>query len=361
MAIIIFILILALLILVHEIGHFITAKRSGIRIFEFGIGFPPQLISTIKKGTKYSLNLIPLGGFVRMKEYKEDDLNLNDSFQEKSFLRRMLVVLAGTLMNAVLGVVLIITGYTIGLPKAYQGDIANAHISDKHVYITTVLPNSPAEKSGIQSGDEIFLVNNQPVENVDSFINDIKKNPKKEFHLVILRDDIKHIITLQPAVISQTGEIGLGIGLVQAGLVRYPLHWAVINGLKDSLMILGEITKAIFSMLGRIITGQPIGADVTGPIGIAVLTGKIFNMGFLYLIQFTAILSLNLAIINLFPFPALDGGRALFLILEKIRRKPLNTRLEIFIQNIGFLVLIFLVLIVTIKDLARLNLFSGLF
>jgi regulator of sigma E protease len=420
--IIIFIAILGLLVLVHELGHFIMARRTGMAVEEFGFGFPPRVfgfqifnkkqhlkksrhedvsidIADIKlddgrevirekvvdhieeideisqkkrwnfffrngnksksHSTIYSINAFPIGGFVKIKGEQGDHAKENDSFASKPIWKRAIVLSSGVTMNFILAFVLISIGFMIGLPTMLDAELpTHANIRDQHVQISQVEDNSPAAAAKIQSGDIIISVNSQPVSAITDFQNIIKSHADSAVSLTIKRGEEEIQTTVTPTDLDKTGTARIGTWLMSTGLVRYPFFTSIWMGAKTTVLVTWQICVGLFELLKNLIVSHQVSADVAGPVGIAVLTGQVTKMGFIYILQFTALLSINLAIINFIPFPALDGGRVLFLIIEKFRGRPVNQRIEALVHNVGFLILIGLVAIVTFRDIAKLG--SGL-
>ncbi len=359
MSILIFIAVLALLVLSHELGHFFVAKRSGVEVKEFGIGFPPRIFSFFYHGTRYSLNLIPLGGFVRMQEYKDPE-KPGTSFEEKSLLARFFIVSAGICMNILLALILIISGYMVGFPQKIDGEIPGAIIKNRELVIVSVLPESPAEKQNMLTGDRILSLNGEEIHNVETFIQYIRAQKEKPVQIKYIHDGAIQVKEIQPVLLQEIGEYGLGIGLVEIGKVSYAPHRAVLEGTRTTFFFLGEIFRSLGNIIVDLFKGQSPGVDVSGPVGIALMTKGVVDLGFLHLMQFVALLSLNLAVINFFPFPALDGGRAIFLVIERLRGRAVSGRIESLVHNIGFIFLLLLVVVITFHDLIGLNLFGRL-
>jgi len=355
--IIIFLLVLSVLVLAHEWGHYFTAKRLGMKVEEFGLGFPPRAFSwKAKDGMAWSLNWIPIGGFVKIKGESGDDRNDPDSFASKSLLARFAVLIAGVIMNMVLAAALLSIALGVGIPTIVEGDFgSNVHISDTQLSITQVLEGSPADVAGIEAGDRVLQINGQEFEDGESaraFLQDV--NPDDVVTFLIERDGLSQEIEAVPSYLEQIDQMAVGIALVQTGTVRYPWYSAPIEGTRATVFY----TKEILAAFGEIVQGWlgkgEARADLAGPIGIAVITGEVAEQGIVNLLQFGAILSINLAIINVLPFPALDGGRILFVVIEAIRRKPNNAKVETVVHNIGFLILLGLILLVTYKDILNL-------
>ena len=385
LTIVIFILVLSVLVFAHELGHFMMARRFGVKAEEFGFGFPPRAVGLYKNdqgkwkpvwgakevtdspGTIYSLNWLPLGGFVKIKGENGENENEPDSFAGKPIWQRAFMLSSGVVMNIVLAAVLISAGFMVGLPQALDGQSdPRAHVSDKKIQIVEVMKNTPAESAGLKIGDVILSVDDNNFSNYEELKNFVAANVGKELSYKIKRgrDLIEAGIT--PELMAETNRGGIGVGVTETGLVSYPWYLAVLEGVKTTLSLTWAIIAAFYELIKGLIFGSGVTADLSGPVGIAALTGQVAKMGFIYLLQFTALLSINLAVINFFPFPALDGGRILFLIIEKIKRSPVKREVEGAIHNIGFALLMVLILVVTLRDVSRFsdvfkNLFNKLF
>lgn len=357
LTIIIFLLVLSVLVFVHEFGHFITAKKSGIRVDEFGFGFPPRIFGIKKGDTFYSINLIPLGGFVRIKGEDGSGKSDPDSFAAKSIGRRIAIILAGVIMNVVLTAVLLSIGAGVGTPRAIDGEIRYAKVRDAQIQVVSILSGSPAERAGIEAGDVIVSTSGREYSDVEELREHISASESITF--ILKRNGEQIARSAQTELLPQTSRIGIGVGLLKTGIVSYPWYIAPWKGVTETGFYIKEITFAFGRILGDLFLGRAVSVDLSGPVGIAVLTGKVARLGFIHLLQFTALLSINLAFINVLPFPALDGGRMLFLAIEGVLRKPVSRKFEAVAHNIGFVILIMLVLLVTYRDLVRYS--SGFF
>lgn len=351
--ILIFTAVLSLLVFAHEFGHFITAKRAGIRVEEFGFGFPPR-VGGIKKGdTIYSINWIPLGGFVKIKgesgEYSRD----KDSFANKGAWTRGLILTAGVLMNVVLAWFLLSVGYVFGMPQVVEDASPYARVMDQKVQIVQVLDGSPAERAGLETGDAIVSVGGMAITTPDDIKAYTETKEGQPVAVTIRRKAETLEKQVVPALIKETGHPGLGVALVKTGLVAYPFWLAPVQGAIATYAFGQEIVGAFLGLFRDLFAQQKVSVEFSGPVGIAVITSEVAKLGFRYLLQFTALLSLNLAIINILPFPALDGGRVLFLVIETIRGKAVGRRIEAAAHNIGFALLMLLVLFVTFHDVAK--------
>lgn len=355
---IIFILVLGVLVIVHEFGHFWIARRNGVRVDEFGFGFPPKIFGIKKGETVYSLNALPLGGFVKIfGEDMEEGQNDPRSFATKSIGQRSRIIVAGVIMNLFLAIVLFSFGAIIGSPTAI--DKSNEkYASNVNVQIISLAKNSPAESAGLKTGDKILSlkvgaqeVKTDIVENVQKFISDHRG---EEMTVSVLRGKSETVeLKTTPRVNPPEGEGAIGIAMARVGIVKYPIYLAPVRGVEATYNVGANFIESIYSILRTWITDGKIIGEVAGPVGIFNLTGEAAKLGFIYLLQFIAILSVNLAIINIVPFPALDGGRLLFLGLEKIKGSPVSVKWEKYAHLVGFALLILLILLITYKDVRR--------
>ena len=357
LTIIVFILILGVIILVHELGHFVMAKRAGIRVEEFGFGFPPRIFGIKKGETIYSLNLFPLGGFVRIygeDGKKESDPDNNRAFYSKSIGTRAKILVAGVAMNLLLSIFLLGIVYWIGLPNAVEDDEI---IEGAKVQVLQVAPDSPSAESKIKSGDtikELRIGDEQlavtTIKEVQDFSNEYKG---KKITVVVERGDQILEKELVPRIYHSEDEGPLGVALARTAIVSYPWYQSFWKGIVSTFYLGWFIIISIGTILWQLITTGHLIVDVAGPVGIFNLAGQATQLGFIYILQFTAILNINLAIINILPFPALDGGRLLFLGIEKIKGSPVSQKAEGLAHTIGFIILILLMIAVTWRDVIR--------
>ncbi len=381
--IVIFIVVLSILVFVHELGHFLTARSFGVKAEEFGFGFPPRVIGwyrnrlgrwrrvlgnksieTLEKNsdeslipgpgrTVYSLNWLPLGGFVKIKGENGEGKNDNDSFVSKSIWKRIIILSAGVIMNVVLAWFLFSLGYMMGMPQSTSNLGPRAQVSKSQVMVVQVMPNSPAFRAGLKEGDEILRADNIPIKTDQDLQQAVASRVNQKVNFLIKRGIREKKVSITPRS-KKGGRAVIGVGIAYSGLVRYPFFSAIWEGAKTDVWIVKQIFVAFGNLFVEIFHGQNVGNQFAGPIGIANITGQAARLGFSYLLQFMAILSLNLAVINILPFPALDGGRILFLIIGKLKGKPVRQEIENAIHNVGFLLLIALILFITYKDIVRL-------
>lgn len=356
-SILLFLVVLSVLVLVHEAGHFFTALWAGAKVEEFGIGFPPRAWSFMRKGIRYSINWIPLGGFVKIKGESGEDRSDPDSFASKPAWKRFIILAAGVTMNFVLAAVLLTIGFGIGMPEVIDSHLpASAHVEQNVTNIVTVLADSDAVKQGLQVGDQLISIDNHVFSSAEQAQQYIHDHGDLPMMLVVKRGDQNVNATVTASVLPESdGKKVLGIGLIQTGLVTYPWYELPLRGVLETWTMTKEIVAAFWQLISNLIVHQQVSADLSGPVGIAVMTGQVAQLGLVYLLQFAAVLSINLAVINFVPFPALDGGRALFLLIEKIKGKPMKHQVEAIINNIGFALLMVLVVLITYRDVVRLG------
>ncbi len=375
LTILVFIIILGFLVFVHELGHFAVARRNGIKAEEFGFGFPPRALGVVKndqtgkwdfvlgrkhiesKNTIYSINWLPIGGFVRIKGENGDEKG-EDSFVSKSPWVRSKVLIAGVVMNFIFAWLLFSFGFMLGTPQ----EVENANVKGAYVLIEKVEDGSPAQKMGLKMGDVIEKKQTGPdgktynlvgVEGVQEFIG---SNVGKEINLNIKRGKEELVLKGIPEIMPESGKGRIGVSLAQVAKVSYSLFPALWKGFVE----LGNVFLMIFMVLKMLLSGQGGGLDVTGVVGIAVYTGEVIPLGLAHILRFAAILSVNLGIINALPFPALDGGRILFIIIEKIKGSPVSQKLEQIFHTAGFAILIGLMIFVTYRDFLKFDVIGNL-
>ncbi|MFA6409964.1 MAG: RIP metalloprotease RseP [Candidatus Buchananbacteria bacterium] len=372
LTIVAFFLVLGVLVIVHELGHFFVARKSGVAVDEFGFGLPPRIFGIYKdetgkwklvglktketKSTIYSLNWIPMGGFVKIKGEEGEAATDSDSFAHKSVWIRMLIISAGVFMNVVLAVILLSIGLTVGSPQYLDKKLpAVAKVRDVKIRVVEILPDFPAAKAGLVAGDSILTIDNQEFPKIEGLQEYLDKKVGQEVTVKFERDQKVAEVKIVPQILSQTNKGGMGAALAQTGFVSYPWYVAWWYGLKETFGMIWSVIYGFYVILKNLIVSRHLIGEVYGPVGIATLVGDAARSGFLYVMQFTAVLSVIIAVINFLPFPALDGGRVFFLLLEAIRKKPINQKLEAAMHNIGFALLMILVVVVTFRDIARIS------
>ena len=355
-----FILILSLLVLIHELGHFLLAKRFGIKVEEFGFGFPPRVFGKRIGETLYSINLLPVGGFVKLygedaagggkvggAKVKNKNYDLKRAFFARSAWQRALIVLAGVVMNFLLAVVLI----------SYLFATQGVSIPGKTVRIVEVLKDGPSYVAGIKNDDIILSINAKMVEKNEDFIAETKAHLGEAVTVRVKRGEKIIAITLIPRLESPKGEGPLGVGISNIEIKKYSWYEAPFFGTVEALKFSYLIGKGLFDMLINLVLHGQKPTGVAGPVGVAQLTGQAVSYGFNATMWFVALLSLNLAVLNVLPIPALDGGRLFFILIEMVTRKKINQRYEAYAHAVGLVVLLGLIVLITVFDVVRI--FSG--
>lgn len=348
--IIIFIAILTLVILVHELGHFFAARSVGIKVEEFGIGFPPRLIKIKRKGTLFSINAIPLGGFVRMLG-EEEESPKKDSFSEKSIGQRLWVLVSGVLANFILALLIFSVGFGIGMPlvASNRTDHLYAKKIQDEVRIMSIKRGSPAEKTGLASGDLILSINGNTFKNTAEVSDYTKKMAGQKVNIIIERNGQ----TFTKTVTLDKSDAPLGISPLVITFISYAWYRAPLAAITESARIVKATVFALGGLIKSLVVKLQVPQEVAGPVGIFFLTSEIIKLGWRFVFAFIAFLSLSIGIINILPFPALDGGRVVFLAIEKIRGKRISPRIENITHLVGFAILIALIIIVSYFDIIR--------
>jgi regulator of sigma E protease len=339
-AIITFIVILSVLVFVHELGHYLVARRNGIRVDEFGMGLPPRVWGKQVGKTLYSINLLPIGGFVKLHGEDSEDphaLTESDSFAAQSPWVRTKVLVAGVAANFLLGILILTLLFRLGVPEF----VANP-------YVREVLPDSPAESAGIREGDSIISVNGVELNDTNSLSSIIDSVDGNEVEILVHRGDESANFKIMP----EEGKIGVVITNFRD--VQYPWREAWVRGLDASVTVTSAMMQGLKDFLVNLVTTRSLADEVAGPVGIAQMTGEVVQFGYKSVLQFAGIISLNLALINILPFPALDGGRLFFVIVEVLTRRRVNQDVERWVHAAGMILLLLLLLAVTVQDVGRL-------
>lgn len=369
MSILIFILVLVALIVVHEFGHFVVAKLSGMRVDEFGIGYPPRAWGFKKGETEYTLNWLPFGGFVKifgedMEEKlpgaKETSSDSSRAFSARPRLLQAATLFAGIAMNLLFAYVLITATLAMGTPRALAPEeVATA--KNVSVAVAGVLPESPAAKAGLVPGD--YLVRASQGESMwsgtdtDAFTSFVAADTaQKPIALSVLRGGEEKVLIVTPqkgTIVSDPQRAALGVQLALVGVVPVSLLQAPVEGAVLTWEITKQTAIALVNFFGSIFTFTADLSQVSGPVGIAGAVGNASSQGLASLLTITALISINLALINVLPVPALDGGRLLFVLIESITRRPIKPSVANAMNTIGFGLLILLMLVVTAHDVLK--------
>jgi len=364
LTIVIIILGFSFLVIAHELGHFLAAKWSGMKVEEFGIGFPPKLFSykPKKSETEYSFNWIPFGGFVRIKgedEVLEDGQKPSErSFKSKNVWKRMFVIIAGVLVNLLVAIVIFGLMYATGAPVSGVKSTDNT-IRDHKIIIMDVVQGSPAEEAGLEREDIIENVcssgsSPKSIGDLGEFNDFISRNYGQEIELDIVHKGKNKIVKVIPRENPSEGEGALGIAFDRIGIKTFPWKTAVIEGARTSWLTTKLMVVFLKDLAVHLFTKGKVLEGVGGPVMVVSESIKFVKMGTPYALYLLAFISLNLFLINLLPIPALDGGRLLFLIIEGVKGSPVSQKIEQQLHIIGFWMLILLMVLVTARDVFRL-------
>lgn len=370
MSIVIFIVILGLLVLVHEFGHFLFARLFKIRVDEFGVGYPPRAYTFFTwKGTKFTLNWIPFGGFVKIfgengeaadsanPVAQTESVAPGRSFMEAPRIAQAIVLVAGVSFNIIFAWILISAGFIIGLPTS-TSSVDIGQVTDPKLVITSISPDSPAAQALLKTGDVITSMNAgteslSPLtpESVSEFVAD---HGERKISVGYARGKETGTVEVLPksGILSDRKAIGISMDMI--GRLKLPVHMAFWEGAKTTVNLTESITVGLGKFVYDAVRGDSDFSQVTGPVGIVGLVGDASKLGFIYLLSFTAFISINLAVINLVPFPALDGGRLLFVAIEAVKRSPISARVTTVLNLAGFVLLLGFMVLVTIQDVVRL-------
>ncbi len=353
MTLLLFLIIISILVFVHELGHFLVAKWKGIKVEEFGLGFPPRIFAKKRGETTYSINALPIGGFVRL--YGEGESVGKErarSFYHKSRLVRAGVTVAGVVMNFLLAVLVFsILSWVSGVP-----------VETGRVRVLEVAPGSPAQEAGLEKNDVLLGANGQKFSQTREFTEFINLKRGQETGIEIEKEDGgRQLVKVVPRENPPHGEGALGVIVSSAQLVKPPL-WqrpfiSVLEGTKEAVFWAGTTAVGLWGALSQTVRGVPP-EGIAGPVGIFQITGGVARSGFLATLSFLGILSVNLAILNITPFPALDGGRLLFIVVEAVFGRRVLPTFERWAHMVGMFILIALIILVTFRDITRL--FSGI-
>ena len=360
MTLIIVLISFLVLIILHELGHYLFAKKFGVKVEEFGIGLPPRLIGKKFGETIYSINLLPLGAFVRL-EGEEKVVPGARSFSAKPIWQRMVIVAAGVVAFWIVAV-LIFTGLgmTSGIPTGI-GDEETQGITNPKVQILAVAKDSPAHQAGIELGDSILKMEGRnsgvfieptKVGEIQSFTDSIKG---EEIILTFQRGVEVQQVTLTPRIDPPSGEGAMGVALVRTAFVKYTWWKAPFQAVLRTGKLTFEIVKNLAGLVVNLVSGKgvPQGVEFMGPVGIVHLLTNSLSLGIAHFLSFFAVLAVYLAIFNALPIPVVDGGKLLFLGIEAIRKKPVSEVWEHRVGAVVFALLITMMIWVTIKDVIR--------
>jgi regulator of sigma E protease len=364
MTILIFILIILALVVGHEAGHFALAKWAGMKVTEFGIGFPPKLWGKRIGETEYTVNALPFGGFVKITGEDLTDAGEETdprAFSNRPFFAQAATLLAGPLANLLLAVALSALAFMVGVPSTPESGFGSEYIKDMKVVVVETIPGSPAAKAGIPLDAEIRSVTasgvSYPVRSAEDVYDSVAKAGTEPVTIVVNEkgNDVSFTVTPEKGVLAESPETpAIGLASADAGTLVLPPGKAILSGAEVTLQNIQGVFFGILTLLFRALTFSADFSQVAGPIGIASLVGGAAAFGFGSLFSFAALISVNLGVINLFPFPALDGGRFAMAFYESLSKRRIPARIAGGLNLIGFALLIILMLAVTAHDIARL-------
>jgi regulator of sigma E protease len=349
-----FVLILGLLIFVHELGHFLAAKRSGIKVERFSLGFPPNLVSKKLGETEYCIGAVPLGGYVKMKgdvpdfaDDKTEPEGEQGEFMSAPVWKRAIVIFAGPLMNFITAILLFMI-----MVWAWGNPLVRPNSTE----IGTVVPDTPAYKAGLKEGDKILTVDGQSFKDFEALARYIRTQPDKDLSVIVQRNSKEETFTVHTLSVDIKDSTGANHAEGRMGIDPvfdfYPTSfWEGVKGGFSSAYYVVALTV---DFLWKLITRQESIHNLGGPIMIADQAGKALKRGLPYLVNLAAFLSINLGVLNILPIPVLDGGHLVFLAIEGIRRKPISFKKRLIWQQIGMGLLLLLMVFVTYNDIARL-------
>lgn len=364
-SVIVFFLIFSFVIVIHELGHFSSARRHGVKVEEFGLGVPPKAISLFKdkQGCEYTLNWIPFGGFVRLEG--EDDMSLKtknkeSSFAAKSILARMEIILAGVFMNYVSAILILTSVFMVGSTPILlnQADV-NRHIEEGNIILdegiqVMEVSDGPAMDAGLAVGDLVLEVNQQVISSAKQ-ISDIQA-PGVTANYLVLRGEDRLSLGIEA---DKNGKIGVAFSTFPAFKEVHEISLSLFDAVKYAFIQSYHISTATViafkNVILQLVSFNGVPDSVAGPVGIAAMTHNIVETGSIAdIFKFTALISLSLAIMNVLPIPALDGGRFVFLLIEAVFRRPVNPNWEVRIHTVSYVLLLLLILFVTGNDIYKL-------
>ena len=371
MTIIIFLIVLGVLIFVHELGHFLLAKWNGIRVDAFKIGFGPKMIAWKMGETEYGINWIPFGGFVRIHGENPDEDSMNGPDKERSFVnknrcRQASVLVAGVLFNFLFACLIYIVVFNMGVTATMDGfEKYSSDFSNFRIMITEVSAGSPAEAVGLKLGDVITDIYQNDASStanklhvlpltVSNIQSAIASSSGKVIDLGFTRGRNMKVVEIVPKPGIIPGKYDIGIAMQDVGDMKLPFSTSIFEGGRYTLIMIEDTVSGLYMFILNIFQGTANFSDVTGPVGIAGVVGNAADLGITYLLMVTALISVNLGVINLIPFPALDGGRLLFVIIEGITRRKVPVKFFNIVNIVGFVILMVLMVIVTYNDISSL-------
>ncbi len=346
------ILSLIILIFLHELGHFLLAKKYGIKVEEFGIGLPPRIYGKKVGETIYSINWLPLGGFVKL--YGEDKkIDNQKSFSSKPIYQRALVVFGGVAAFFVIAFLIFSVYSVVGVRTPVEEGVALEEMNDPMIIITKSVRESPAREAGIKPGDILTEVDGKEIDSPSQAISILGEKEGVETEITVIRGQEEKLFTLTPRMEYEEGEGAVGIGMAMTDIQKYPVYYAPLQGARMTGEMTFMVGQGFGMLLQSLVTGEPLPdeMEIGGPVAIVNIGAGALGRGISDFLHFLGAITVSLAVLNILPIPALDGGRLMFLAIEKIKGSPISEKLEVGINTIFFFLLIGVMLFVTFKDL----------
>ena len=368
---------LSILVFFHELGHFVLAKIFKIRVEEFGLGYPPRICGFVpssqdsiknffwgknkplqtKKKTIYSLNWIPFGGFNKLKGELGEDTSDSDSYFAQVWWKKAIVALGGSVMNIFLAFLIFSLVYFIGIPQDVEQIRGGKVLRSVGIQIGMIMPNSPASEAGLKIGDVIISMDGQEfqeVKQIQDYIK-IKTNQSLEIEVKRKKEIIKQTVNVVSAqeVFEDIQESGgmIGVALSETVIVAHPWYRAVILGAQTTVSLAGRLFTGLWLIIKNLVVRQKMIGELLGPVGITAMATEIAQVGFVYLLQFMGLLSVAIGAFQIIPFPALDGSRVVFAVIEGFKGSPISRRVETALVSLGFYSLLLLLLFITFKEI----------
>ncbi len=357
----VFLIILGVMVFVHELGHFLVAKRNGVKVEEFAFGFRPRLWSKTVGETTYAINLVPLGGYVKM--FGESDNKTGPrSFKSKKPAAKLAILSAGSLMNLLMAWLILTVLFAVGFQPFVPDTVKNPFLAEKPTtIIANIVHGSPAELSGFSVDDQILSVNGRSLNSEASFVSMIRAQNGQTAPVTVKRGEQILNLTVTPRVNPPPGQGAIGVAVGSSGLARSTWYKAPLAAVYETGRVIGISAVGFAGFVKDLVVRQEVSEDVTGIVGVGALTGVARRLGFDYLAQLVALISIGLGVVNLMPILPLDGGHIAVLGYEKIARRPLTERQFSIFATAGLAFIMLMFLVVTLKDFVRFDVIGRLF
>lgn len=339
----------------HEFGHFALAKKFGVKVKEFGLGYPPRIFGKEIRGTLYSLNLIPFGAFVRFPE--ESEPQEEAKFSQQPIYKRMIIALGGVASFWLIAAMLLGLVFFLGARLTID-DETKGNLVAPRVQVIAISAKSPAAIADLRPGDAILSLESNKEKKEVTKVKEVQEFTDRHLGQTVIlsieRGKEIRTVSLMPRSAPPEGEGPIGIALARTAIQRFPWYACLWQGISTTISLTGSIGIGYFLALKNVFLGLPSGVEVMGPVGIVHLVSQVGQLGLTYLAQFIALISIYMAIFNILPIPVADGGKVALLIIEVIRRKPIKPEIEQKLDAVFFVLLIALIALVTIKDIIKL-------